>query len=95
MIISFGYKKFNKRIYDIINSYINGIKALIKQGVESGELRQNLDLDGTATLYFGMIQGLVNIWALSNYEINLEETYESSWNTFKECIKRSKLKTVE
>ena len=42
-----------------------------------------------------MIQGLVNIWALSNYEINLEETYESSWNTFKECIKRSKLKTVE
>jgi len=95
MIISFGDKKLNKRIYDIIGSYINGIKALIKQGVESGELRQNLDLDGTATLYFGMIQGLVNIWALSNYEINLEETYESSWNTFKECIKRSKLKTVE
>ena len=51
---------------------------MIKQGVESGELRQNLDLDGTATLYFGMIQGLVNIWVLSNYEINLEETYESS-----------------
>ena len=95
MIVSFGDKKLNKRIYDIIGSYINGIKALIKQGVESGELRQNLDLDGTATLYFGMIQGLVNIWALSNYEINLEETYESSWNTFKECIKRSKLKTVE
>jgi len=45
MIVSFGDKKLNKRIYDIIGSYINGIKALIKQGVESGELRQNLDLD--------------------------------------------------
>ena len=89
MIISFGDKKLNKRIYDTINRYVDGIKSLIRKGIESGELRQNLDLDGTATLYFGMVQGLVNIWALSNYEINLEEKYEASWNTFKECIKRS------
>jgi hypothetical protein len=88
MIISFGDKKLNKRIYDIIGNYIGAIKDLLVKGVKSGELRQNFDLDGTATLYFGMVQGLVNIWALSNYEINLEESYEASWNTFKECIKK-------
>ena len=88
MIISFGDKKLNKRIYDIIDNYIGAIKDLLVKGVKSGELRQNFDLDGTATLYFGMVQGLVNIWALSNYEINLEESYEASWNTFKECIKK-------
>ena len=88
MCISFGDKKLNKRLSEIINKYIEEIKSLLRRGVESGELRQNLDLDGTALLFFGMIQSLVNIWALSNYEINLEETYESTWNTLKQCIKK-------
>jgi len=88
MCISFGDKKLNERLSEIISKYIEEIKNLLRRGVESGELRNNLDLDGTALLFFGMIQSLVNIWALSNYEINLEETYESTWNTLKECIKK-------
>ena len=88
-IISLGDKKLNKRSYEIIGKYIEGIKDLLQKGVESGELRKNLNLDGTALLFFGMVQGLVNIWALSNYEFNLEEGYESSWNTFKECIQKT------
>jgi AcrR family transcriptional regulator len=88
MFISFGDKRLNRRLSEIIGKYIDEIKSLLCRGVESGELRKNLDLDGTALLFFGMIQGLVNIWALSNYELNLEESYESSWNTLKECIKK-------
>jgi AcrR family transcriptional regulator len=86
-IIGLGDKKLNKRVSEIIAKYIDELKDLLRKGVESGELRKNLDLDGTALLLFGMIQGLVNIWTLSNYEINLEDSYESSWNTLKECIK--------
>ena len=88
MFISVGDKKLNRRLSEIIGQYIDEIKSLLRRGVESGELRKNLDLDGTALLFFGMIQSLVNIWALSNYELNLEESYESSWNTLKECIKK-------
>jgi AcrR family transcriptional regulator len=88
MCISFGDKKLNKRLSEIINKYIEEIKSLLRRGVVSGELRENLDLDGTALLFFGMIQSLVNIWALSNYEMNLEESYESTWNALKECIKK-------
>ncbi len=88
MFISFGDKKLNGRLSEIINKYLQEIKTLLRMGVESGELRENLDLDGTALLFFGMIQSLVNVWALSNYELNLEASYEASWNTLKECIKR-------
>ncbi|MDD5289039.1 MAG: TetR/AcrR family transcriptional regulator [Dehalococcoidales bacterium] len=87
-IISLGDKKLNRKISKIIDEYIDGIKSLLSKGVKSGELRKNLDLDGTALLFFGMVQGLVNIWALSNYEFDLEMNYELSWNTFKECIKK-------
>ena len=88
MCISFGDKKLNKRLSEIIYKYIEEIKSLLRRGVESGELRENLDLDGTALLFFGMTQSLVNIWTLSNYEMNLEESYESTWNALKECIKK-------
>ena len=88
MCISFGDKKLNKRLSEIIHKYIEEIKSLLRRGVESSELRKNLDLDGTALLFFGMIQSLVNIWAFSNYEIDLEKTYESTWNTLKECINK-------
>jgi AcrR family transcriptional regulator len=87
-IIGLGDKKLNKRVSEIIAKYIDELKNLLRKGVESGELRNNLDLEGTALLLFGMIEGLVNIWTLSNYEINLEDCYESSWNTLKECITR-------
>ena len=87
-IIGLGDKKLNKRVSEIIAEYIDELKNLLRKGVESGELRKNLDLNGTALLLFGMIQGLVNIWTLSNYETNLEESYEASWNTLKESIKR-------
>lgn len=87
-IIGLGDKKLNKRVSEVIAKYVDELKNLLRAGVESGELRENLDLDGTAMLLFGMIQGLVNIWTLSNYELNLEESYEASWNTLKECIKK-------
>lgn len=87
-IIGLGDKKLNKRVSEIIAKYIYELKNLLRKGVESGELRKNLNLDGTALLLFGMIQGLINIWTLSNYETNLEESYEASWETLKESIKR-------
>jgi hypothetical protein len=49
-------------------------------------VRQDIDLEAAATLFFGMVQGLVNIWALSNYSFNLEEKYEPLWHTFRESI---------
>jgi AcrR family transcriptional regulator len=85
-IISLGDKKLNKRCYEIITNYIEEIKYLLINAVKSGELREDLEPVGTALLFFGMIQGLVSIWALSNYESNLEESYEKSWKVFRECI---------
>jgi AcrR family transcriptional regulator len=87
-IVSLGDKMLNKKISTTISKYIERIKEFLADGVKSGELRQDLDLDASATLYFGMIQGLVNIWALSNYSFNLEEKYEPLWYSFRNSIIR-------
>jgi hypothetical protein len=42
-------------------------------------------------LLFGMIQGLVNIWALSNYDFDLSAKYESLWSIYQKAIQTQKL----
>jgi AcrR family transcriptional regulator len=85
-IISFGDKKLNRKISEVINTYINGLKKLLSEGIKVGEVKEDTDIDAAATLLFGMIQGLVNIWALSNYDFNLEQRYSQLWKVFRKSI---------
>jgi len=87
-IVSYGDKKLNRKIYDVIDKYVSHLKDILSQGVKAGEVRDDIDLDSAAILLFGMIQGLVNIWALSNYSFNLEERYVPLWHVFREAIIR-------
>jgi hypothetical protein len=85
-IISLGSKKLNKQVYNVINKYIESIKYILVAGYESGVIKKNIDLDAAALLFYGMVQGLVNIWALCNYDFNAEERFLALWNTYKEAI---------
>lgn len=85
-IISFGDKRLNKKIYDVINEYIERIKALLASGVEAGAVRTDVDLDATAMLIFGTLQGLVNLWALSNYSFDIEQRYVSMLRVLRQTL---------
>jgi TetR/AcrR family transcriptional regulator len=85
-IISLGSKILNKQAYNVINKYIGRIRDILDEGSKAGVIRQDIDLDAAATLFFGMTQGLVNAWALSHYSFNLEEKYISTWNIFRNSI---------
>lgn len=85
-IISFGDKKLNKKVTESIDNYINRLQGFLSEGIKSGLVRRDIDLEATATLLFGMIQGLVNIWSLSNYSFNLTEKYESLWHIFRGAV---------
>jgi TetR/AcrR family transcriptional regulator len=88
-IISFGNKKLNKRCYEIVEQYIGKLGELIKLGIKSGELREDIDPQITALHLYGMIDGLVSIWALSNFSFNLMERYEPLWKMFRASIMQS------
>lgn len=85
-IISLGDKKLNKKVADVIDKYCSRIKDILSEGVKTGEIRQDVNLEATAILFFSMIQGLVNMWALSDYTFNLEDKYASLWNVFREAV---------
>jgi TetR/AcrR family transcriptional regulator len=87
-IISLGDKSLNKKAYQTISRYIQGLKALLAGAVQSGSVRENLDLEAAATLFFGLIQGLVNIWSLSNSSLKLIDQYTLLWQVYREAIVR-------
>ncbi len=85
-VISLGDKKLNKQLGDIINGYITCVKNLLPVGVKAGEIREDIDLDAAAMLFFGMMESISNYWTLSNYTFNLEEKTEPMWDAFRKAI---------
>jgi AcrR family transcriptional regulator len=89
-IISLGDKKLNKDVYEKLNFYIDRLKNLLSEGARNGFVREDIDLGASALMLFGMIQGLVNIWALSGYGFDLAAKYEALWTVYKNAIKPRK-----
>jgi AcrR family transcriptional regulator len=85
-IISFGNKSLNKKVSDNIQIYVDRLRLLLSDGVRAGLIRQDVDLGAAALLLFGMIQGLVNIWALSGYKFDLAEKYSELWKVYKRSL---------
>ena len=85
-IVSFGDKKLNQQVYDIIDSYTNRVEDILSEGVTAGVIRPDIDLKAAAFLFFCMTQGLVNSWTLSQYGFNLEKEYLSLWTLFREGV---------
>lgn len=85
-IISLGDKKLNSRVSQVIERYTGCLKDLLVEGVKSGEIRDDIDLDAVATALFGIVQGVVNIWALRNYSFDPKEKYTALWSIFREAI---------
>lgn len=82
-IISFGDKKLNKQVAIKIDEYLVLLEHLLLKGADAGIVRKDVHLVDGALLLFGMIQGLVNVWALNNYSFDLMEKYSSLWNIFR------------
>ncbi|MCX5823752.1 MAG: TetR/AcrR family transcriptional regulator [Deltaproteobacteria bacterium] len=85
-VISLGDRKLNKQASQTIDKYISRLKELLTDGVRDGVVRQDIDLEASATLLFALIQGLVNIWSLSDGNFNLIEKYTSLWKIYREAV---------
>lgn len=89
-IISLGDKKLNKKIFAVISKYMDRIKEILVDGVKTGVISPEIDLEAAARLYFSTTQGLVSIWALSQYKFNLNNEYKNTWDIFLRSVLQHK-----
>jgi AcrR family transcriptional regulator len=85
-IISLGDKKLNNNVYSVINKYTGRIKEILERSKEAGIIKPGVDLEAAAIMFFGMTQGLVNMWTLSQNNFNLQEKYTATWDVFRNAI---------
>ncbi len=85
-IISLGDRKLNKQASQTIDKYISRLKELLIEGRRDSAVREDIDMEAAATLLFTFIQGLVNIWALSDGSFKLIERYTSLWQIYREAV---------
>ena len=88
-IISLGDRELNSRMYAGLQKYRARVRELLAVGVASGEIKAELDLDAAATLFFGMMQGMANLWALDSHDPDLDKDYIRVWNIFRSAIARN------
>lgn len=88
-IISLGDRELNSRMYAGLQKYRARVRELLAVGVASGEIKAELDLDAAATLFFGMMQGMANLWALDSHGPDLDKNYIRVWNIFRSAIARN------
>jgi AcrR family transcriptional regulator len=86
-IISFGDQNLNKKVHDVVEKYTHRIREILSEGVKTGAIREGLDLDAVSVLFFSMTQGMVNIWTLSHYKLNLKQRYAALWDVFREMVR--------
>ncbi|MEW6665635.1 MAG: TetR/AcrR family transcriptional regulator [Thermodesulfobacteriota bacterium] len=87
-IISFGDKRLNRQIAEFIEKYVYRLEIMLYEGVSAGLVRSDVNLSSAALLLFGMIQGLVNVWAINNYGFDLVEKFASLWEVFKKSVEK-------
>ncbi len=71
------------RVRDMLDRYLDALKAVMGRGVGEGTFHADLDLDAAALSFFGMIQSTATIWALSGYSWSLDRWREKILEIYK------------
>ncbi|MBM4461849.1 MAG: TetR/AcrR family transcriptional regulator [Chloroflexi bacterium] len=75
-------KDLRKRMFEVVNRYIGRIAEILAQGVRSGHVRKDIDLDTAALTFFALVHATVTLWALSDASFSLTERHESLWESY-------------
>jgi hypothetical protein len=58
------------------------IKKVLLEGQEEGGIRDDVDVELAARLFFGMVQSNVTLWALQSHAYPLGDRQEELWELY-------------
>lgn len=68
-------EKLQSRMLSVLNAYYKRIERLLLQGMETGEIRKDIKTSSASVAFFGMVQSLVTLWALKDYDAKVIKTH--------------------
>lgn len=84
-----GDNELREAMLRIVSAYLSRVKEFLIQGQKLGEVKNDLDADCAATLFFGMLETTILRWVLSNQGFPLAESYIPLWQNYKRYVAAS------
>jgi len=85
--LSLKDKSLQRKMFGVINKYLKMIKAILIEGITSGKFRKDFDVTSAGIAFFGMVQSMVTLWALSGFRYALrKDRLEQRLNIYWEGI---------
>ena len=75
-----------QQLYSIIQDVIGKVAEIIRNGQAEGSIRNDLDAEGMAVAFLGMIQPAAIIWSLSAGEFDIIKHSQKAWKLFSDSI---------
>jgi AcrR family transcriptional regulator len=79
-------KELQRRMFEVVNSYISRIEEVLAEGVKWGQVRPDLDLGTAALTFFALIHATVTLWALSGSSFSLARRHKLLWESYRGSV---------
>jgi AcrR family transcriptional regulator len=71
--LSLKDKSLQRKMFGVIDKYLKTIKSILTEGIALGKFRKELDVTSASIAFFGMVQSMVTLWALSGFKYSLRK----------------------
>lgn len=76
-------RELRSRAGALVESYLESIKKVLLDGQQEGGIRDDIDVEVAARLFFGMVQSNVTLWALQSHAFPLGGRQEELWELYR------------
>ena len=80
--------KLKSALQEVMSRYMKRVTQLLKEGIDEGLFREELDADETARYITAMIQGLVLRWSIYEFSFSLENEADSIWKFLQPVLRK-------
>jgi len=86
--LSLKDKSLQRKMLGAIHKYLNKIAEILLEGHKSGLFRKNINTTTGSIAFFGMVQSMVTIWALSGFRhsLNNKNRLQELFEIYKEGV---------
>ncbi|MBS3813081.1 TetR/AcrR family transcriptional regulator [Candidatus Bipolaricaulota bacterium] len=84
--IHFDDKELKQLLKNVVEGRKNYIEEVISQGQSDGTIRTDVESEGLALIFIGLIQAKVLLWSLSDRDFSLYEQGKEMWGSLEAVL---------
>jgi len=81
-----GDNDVKRLMHSGVSNYLDFIRGILLRAIQDGQIRKDLDIDAATTAFFGLIQGNLIVWSLSDFSFPLAARHAVLWQVFAESL---------